>query len=165
MKLKYPLQPCLWFDTQGEDAAKLYCSVFPNSKITQVTRYGETGKEVHGQKPGSVMTVQFELNGQPFTALNGGPHFKHSEAVSFEIHCDTQAEIDHYWSKLGEGGDPKAQQCGWVKDKFGLSWQVVPKMLIDMMDKIGTPAGQRAFAAMLKMKKLDIAQLEKAYKG
>lgn len=121
--------PCLWFDDQGEEAAKFYTAIFPNSKIVAVTHYSEAGQEVHGKKPGSVMTVEFELNGQPFTALNGGPIFKFNEAISFQIHCDTQDEIDHYWERLGAGGDPNAQQCGWLKDRYGVSWQIVPAVL------------------------------------
>jgi predicted 3-demethylubiquinone-9 3-methyltransferase (glyoxalase superfamily) len=165
MKLSHPIQPCLWFDKNGEDAAKFYCSIFPNSKITQITHYPPVNQEIHGQKPGSVLTVSFELNGQTFTALNGGPQFKFNEAVSLMIICDTQDEIDYYWTKLGEGGDPKAQICGWLKDKFGLSWQVAPQKALDMWKDTSTAASQRAFAAMMKMKKLDLAALEKAYNG
>ena len=119
--------PCLWFDSQAEEAAKYYTGIFKNSKITNVSHYTEAGREIHGRKAGSVMTVAFELDGQPFTALNGGPDFKFNEAISFQVICETQKEIDHYWDKLSQGGDPKAQQCGWLKDKFGLSWQVVPE--------------------------------------
>src|SRR3954447_14881204 len=110
--------PCLWFDNQAEAAARFYISIFKNSKITAISRYPEAGKEIHGKPPGSVLTVAFELNGQPFTALNGGPVFKFNEAVSFQIECDNQAEVDYYWEKLNEGGDPNAQQCGWLKDKY-----------------------------------------------
>jgi predicted 3-demethylubiquinone-9 3-methyltransferase (glyoxalase superfamily) len=159
------ISPCLWFDSQAEEAAKFYCSVFKNSKITSTARYGEAGREIHGRPPGSVMTVAFELNGQPFTALNGGPVFKFNEAISFQVHCKTQDEIDHYWDKLSTGGDPKAQQCGWLKDKFGVSWQVVPNVLPDMVKDHTSPKAQRAMNAMLKMKKLNIAELEKAYAG
>src|SRR5690554_1668467 len=120
------IAPCLWFDSQAEEAARFYCSVFPDSKITTITYYPQVGQEVHGRSEGSVLTVEFELNGNPFTALNGGPVFKFNEAVSLQVYCDTQEEIDYYWEKLGEGGDPKAQQCGWLKDRYGLSWQVVP---------------------------------------
>ncbi|HET7110500.1 MAG TPA: VOC family protein, partial [Gemmatimonadales bacterium] len=126
MATLHPIAPCLWFDDQAEDAAAFYISIFPNSKIVSVARYGEAGKETHGRPPGSVMVVEFELNGQPFTALNGGPVFTFNEAVSFQLYCETQEELDRYWEKLGAGGDPKAQVCGWLKDKFGLSWQVVP---------------------------------------
>ena len=158
------IQPCLWFDHQAEDAARLYTSVFADSRILSISRYGKAGFEIHGRPAGSVMTVQFELEGQRFTGLNGGPAFRFNEAISFEIHCETQQEIDHYWDRLSEGGDPKAQQCGWLKDRFGVSWQVVPKNVLGkLMD--GSAGSQRAFAAMLKMKKLDIAALEKAYNG
>ncbi len=159
------ISPCLWFDDQAEEAANFYVSIFENAKITDIARYGEAGKEIHGRPPGSVMTVAFELNGQSFTALNGGPIFKFSEAVSFQIECEDQAEIDYYWEKLGAGGDPEAQQCGWLKDKFGLSWQVVPKMLPGMLSDPADPRSQRAMSALMQMKKLEIAALEKAYAG
>ncbi|HEV3272586.1 MAG TPA: VOC family protein [Candidatus Methylacidiphilales bacterium] len=159
------ITPCLWFDGQAEEAAKFYTAIFKNSKITTVSRYGEAGKEIHGREPGSVMVVAFDLNGHPFTALNGGPHFKFNEAVSFQIECATQEEVDYYWEKLSDGGDPKAQQCGWLKDKFGLSWQVVPKNLPELIDHPDTAKSQRAFQAMLKMKKLDIAALQRAFAG
>jgi predicted 3-demethylubiquinone-9 3-methyltransferase (glyoxalase superfamily) len=159
------IQPCLWFDDQAEHAARFYTSIFKSSKILRTTRYGEAGFEVHGRPAGSVLTVEFELNGQRFTALNGGPHFRFNEAVSFEIHCETQDEIDYYWEKLSAGGDPKAQVCGWLKDKFGLSWQVVPTLLTEMLTDEKSPKSQRAFEAMLQMKKLDIAALKRAYDG
>ena len=162
---KLKIAPCLWFDSQGEDAAKYYVGIFKNSKITKVSRYSEVGREIHGRPAGSVMTVAFELDGQPFTALNGGPHFKFNEAISFEVTCDSQKEIDYYWEQLGAGGDPAAQQCGWLKDKFGVSWQVVPSMLEDMLANSNDARSQRAMGAMLKMKKLDIAALERAYAG
>jgi predicted 3-demethylubiquinone-9 3-methyltransferase (glyoxalase superfamily) len=126
------ITPCLWFDTQGEDAAKFYTGIFKNSRIVRVTRYGEGGKEVHQRPVGSAMTVLFELEGQTFTALNGGPAFTFTEAISLQVNCDTQEEIDYLWDKLSAGGDPKAQQCGWLKDKFGLSWQIVPTLLAEM---------------------------------
>ena len=157
--------PCLWFDKVGEDAAKFYVSIFPGSKITHVARYGEAGKEVHGQKPGTVMAVSFELAGQPFSALNGGPMFKFTEAISLQIMCDDQKEVDHYWRHLTEGGPVEAQQCGWVKDKFGLSWQVVPKRLFELIDDSDAGRRERAFGAMMQMKKLDIATLERAADG
>jgi predicted 3-demethylubiquinone-9 3-methyltransferase (glyoxalase superfamily) len=122
--------PCLWFDTQAEDAARFYTGIFKNSTIGTITRYSEAGREVHGRAAGTVMTVEFDLNGQKFTALNGGPHFKFNEAISFQIMCQNQQEVDHYWNKLSQGGDPSAQQCGWLKDKFGVSWQVVPTPLL-----------------------------------
>jgi predicted 3-demethylubiquinone-9 3-methyltransferase (glyoxalase superfamily) len=160
-----PITPCLWFDKQAEEAARYYTGIFKNSKIGKISRYGEAGREAHGQAPGTVMTVEFELNGQPFTALNGGPHFKFTEAISFQIMCRTQEEVDHYWNKLSEGGDKKAQQCGWVKDKYGLSWQVVPTVLAEMMSDPNKEKSGRAMEAMLQMKKLDIAELKRAFEG
>jgi predicted 3-demethylubiquinone-9 3-methyltransferase (glyoxalase superfamily) len=157
--------PCLWFADQAEEAAKYYTGIFRNSRIKTVTHYGSAGVEVHGRPPGSVMTVDFELDGQTFTALNGGPHFQFNEAVSFQIMCDTQEEIDYYWEKLTAGGDPKAQQCGWLKDKFGLSWQVVPKGMERMLKDPESPEGRRAFEAMLQMKKIDMDELQRAYEG
>src|SRR6266498_3272732 len=133
MQITHRIAPCLWFDNQAEEAAAFYVSIFKNSRIASIARYSEAGQAAHGRPAGSVMTVAFELDGQPFTALNGGPHFKFNEAVSFQIMCQTQEEIDHYWNKLSEGGDKNAQQCGWLKDKYGLSWQVVPTVLAEMM--------------------------------
>ena len=156
------ITPCLWFDDQGEEAAKFYTAIFPNSKIVAVMLYSEAGQEIHGKKPGSVMTVEFELNGQPFTALNGGPIFKFNEAISFQIHCDTQDEIDHYWEKLGAGGDPRAQQCGWLKDRYGLSWQIVPTVLPKLLAGADPGRANRVLDALLKMTKLDIRALEAA---
>lgn len=161
----HAITPCLWFDDQAEEAAKFYTAIFKNSKIGAVSRFGKEGHEVHGRPEGSVMTVEFELNGQKFTALNGGPLFKFNEAISFEVFCDTQEEVDHYWNKLGAGGDPKAQQCGWLKDKFGVSWQIVPSNLPKMMMDANRQAAGRVMEAALKMKKPDIAALELAYKG
>ena len=159
------LVPCLWFDSQAEEAAELYTAVFPNSRIVSVTRFGKEGFEIHGRPEGSVMSVDFEINGHPFQALNGGPMFKFTEAVSFQVLCDTQEGIDYYWERLTEGGDPSAQQCGWLKDKFGVSWQVVPAMLSEWIT--GPDArSQRVMAVMLQMeKKLDIRQLREAYEG
>jgi predicted 3-demethylubiquinone-9 3-methyltransferase (glyoxalase superfamily) len=159
------ITPCLWFDSQAEEAARFYTGIFKNSKIGKVSRYTEAGNEVHGQPAGKVMVVQFELNGQPFTALNGGPQFKFNEAISFQVMCQTQEEVDHYWNKLSQGGDPKAQQCGWLKDKFGLSWQVVPTVLAELMSDPDKEKSGRAMEAMLQMKKLDIAALRQAYEG
>ena len=159
------ITPCLWFDTQAEEAARFYTGVFPNSKIVAITRYPDAGQEIHGKPAGSVMTVLFELDGQAFTALNGGPHFRFTEAVSFQIECDTQEEIDAYWEKLGAGGDPAARQCGWLKDKFGLSWQVIPKGMEAIFEDSSSPAAQRAMSAMLEMKKLDLGKLERAHQG
>jgi predicted 3-demethylubiquinone-9 3-methyltransferase (glyoxalase superfamily) len=165
MTVKQRIQPCLWFDNEAEDAARFYVGIFKNARILMITRYGKAGFEIHGRPEGSVMTVEFELDGQKFTALNGGPHFKFNEAVSFEIHCETQEEIDYYWEKLTPGGDPKAQQCGWLKDKFGLSWQVVPTTLTAMLTDETSEASQRAFETLLHMKKLDIEELKRAYEG
>ncbi len=159
------ITPCLWFNDQGEDAARFYTGIFKDSKITDITYYGTAGEEVHGHKPGQVLTVAFELNGLPFTALNGGPDFKFTEAVSFQIECEDQEEVDYYWEKLNEGGEPRAQQCGWLKDKFGLSWQVVPKILPKLLGDPDPVKSQRAMQAMLQMKKLDIATLQSAFDG
>ncbi len=165
MSVVQTITPCLWFDGQAEAAAQFYTSVFKNSRIVTVSRFGEAGREIHGQPPGSVMVVAFELDGQSFTALNGGPMFKFNEAISFQVNCDTQGEIDTYWEKLSEDGDAKAQQCGWLKDKYGVSWQVVPTILPKIMSDTDTEKSQRAFAAMMEMKKLDIAEIERAFKG
>jgi predicted 3-demethylubiquinone-9 3-methyltransferase (glyoxalase superfamily) len=159
------ISPCLWFDSEAEQAAQFYTGVFKNSRIVTITRYGKAGFETHHRPAGSVMTVLFELEGEEFTALNGGPLFKFSEAISFQIKCETQKEIDYYWEKLSAGGDPKAQQCGWLKDKFGLSWQVVPTMMADLFKDENSAKAARVMDAMLPMKKLDIAQLKKAAAG
>jgi predicted 3-demethylubiquinone-9 3-methyltransferase (glyoxalase superfamily) len=159
------ISPCLWFDDQAEEAARFYVSIFKKAKIKAVTRYPAVGQEVHRRPPGSVMTVEFVLNGLVFTALNGGPLFKFNEAVSLQVLCRTQAEIDYYWEKLGAGGDPKAQQCGWLKDKFGLSWQVAPTGMAKMLADPKSKSTERAFAAMMEMKKIDIAALKAAAKG
>jgi len=158
--------PCLWFDTQAEEAARYYVSIFrKNSEIGAVTHYTKEGFDIHKKPEGSVMTVTFYLQGQEITALNGGPLFKFSEAVSLEVRCDNQAEIDYYWDKLGAGGDPKAQQCGWLKDKYGLSWQIAPAEWPNMW-RDATPAqSDRMMKAMLQMKKLDIATLKRAQEG
>lgn len=161
----HTITPCLWFDDQAEAAAHFYVGIFPNSKITTISRYGEAGKEVHGKEPGSVLTVGFELDGQGFTALNGGPIFTFTEAVSFQVTCDTQDELDYFWDRLSAGGDDNAKQCGWLKDRYGLSWQVVPSVLVAMLTDSDTTRAQRAFTAMLQMKKLDIAALKKAFDG
>jgi predicted 3-demethylubiquinone-9 3-methyltransferase (glyoxalase superfamily) len=151
-----PITPCLWFDTQGEEAAELYTSVFPNSKIVEVTRYGSAGP----RDEGTVMTVEFELNGQSFVALNGGPDFTFSEAISFQVACKDQAEVDYYWNTLSQGGEEGP--CGWVKDRFGLSWQIVPTRLNELLTDPDPERAQRAMAAMLEMRKIDIAELERA---
>lgn len=163
--MKTKISPCLWFDTQAEEAARFYTSVFKDSKINVISRYPAVGQEIHGKPAGSVMTVEFELNGQTFTALNGGPIFKFNEAVSLQVDCATQEELDYFWEKLGEGGDPEACQCGWLKDKFGLSWQIVPEMMPALLTNPDSAGAQRAFQAMMDMKKLDIAALQSAFDG
>lgn len=157
--------PCLWFDGQAEQAAEQYISIFDDSRIVRVARYGEAGREQHGQEPGSVMVVEFELEGQRFTGLNGGPQFPFTEAISLQVMCETQAEVDYYWEKLGEGGDPKARQCGWLKDRWGLCWQVVPIVVTDLLSEPSSEKSQRAFAAVMEMKKIDIAAVKRAYEG
>ena len=157
------ISPCLWFDDQGEEAAKFYTSIFKDSKIGDVTRYGKEGYEIHGREEGTIMTVEFEIEGQKFLALNGGPIFKFNEAISFQVYCETQEEVDYHWEKLSEGGDEKAQQCGWLKDKYGVSWQIVPTILIKMLKDKDSEKSQRVMKAMLQMHKLDISTLKKAY--
>jgi predicted 3-demethylubiquinone-9 3-methyltransferase (glyoxalase superfamily) len=159
------IAPCLWFDSEAEDAARFYTSVFPNSGTKRVTRYGKEGFEVHGRPEGSVMTVDFVLDGHPFTALNGGPAFTFNEAVSFQVLCTTQEEVDQYWERLSDGGDPAAQQCGWLKDRFGVSWQVVPVQVQELLDSPDPARRGRVMEALLAMKKLDIAGLEQAAEG
>lgn len=165
MPLIQKITPCLWFDDQAEEAVKFYTTVFRNSKVVKVARYGEAGYEIHGKPAGTVMTVAFELDGQAFTALNGGPIFKFNEAISFQVFCETQEEVDYYWDKLSEGGDEKAQQCGWLKDKYGLSWQVVPRVLPEMLTDSNSEKSARVMNAMLQMKKLEIDELKRAYAG
>ena len=159
------ITPCLWFDHQAEEAARFYTGIFRNSKIVSVSRYGEAGRDVHGQPAGKVLTVAFELDGQPFTALNGGPQFKFNEAVSLQVPCKSQEEVDYYWGKLSAGGDPNAQQCGWLKDRYGLSWQVFPGALVDMLQDQDRAKADRVMQAMLQMKKMDLGGLERAYRG
>jgi predicted 3-demethylubiquinone-9 3-methyltransferase (glyoxalase superfamily) len=159
------ITPCLWFDNQAKEAAEFYTSIFRNSKIGTISRYGEAGKEVHGKPPGTVLTVAFELDGQAFTALNGGPSFKFNEAISFQVDCETQEEVDYYWQKLSAGGDEKAQQCGWLKDQYSVSWQIVPRVLVEMLNDFDTEKSQRVMAAMLQMKKIDIDELTRAAAG
>src|SRR5918994_137302 len=151
MQITQRIAPCLWFDHQAEEAARFYVSVFKNSKIVSVSRYRKAWREIHGRPPGSVMPVAFELDGQSFTALNGGPAFTFNEALSLQVYCDTQEEVDYYWEKLSKGGDPKAQQCGWLKDKYGLSWQVVPKVLLEMLKDHDSSTAEQAMDAMLRM--------------
>jgi predicted 3-demethylubiquinone-9 3-methyltransferase (glyoxalase superfamily) len=161
--IKQKVSPCLWFDTKAEEAANLHVSVFENSRIKHVSRYGQAGREVHGKEPGSVMVVEFEIERQTFTALNGGPHFKLNEAMSFQVMCDTQAEIDHFWSKLSQGG--QEGQCGWLKDKYGLSWQVVPSALPAMLSGGDATRQDRMMTAVMAMKKFDLERLTQAYAG
>ena len=150
------LTPCLWFDTEGEDAARFYTSVFPNSRILDVARYGSAGPRPEG----TVMTIVFELDGQKFTALNGGPQFTFSEAISFQVSCESQEEVDEYWSKLSEGGEEGP--CGWLKDRFGLSWQIIPKRLPELLADPDREKAQRVMAAMLEMGKIEVDELERA---
>lgn len=162
-KITQRISPFLWFDHQAEAAAKFYTSIFKNSKIGKIARYGAEGEQVAGRPQGSVMTVAFQLEGQEFLALNGGPHFKFTEAVSFVVNCQTQAEVDKFWKKLSAGG--KEVQCGWLKDKYGLSWQIVPTVLGELLSDRDSAKSQRVMNAMLKMVKLDIKKLKQAAQG
>ena len=157
------IAPCLWFDHQAEEAATFYTSIFKNSKINQTSYYSDAGAQVSGRPRGSVLAVAFELDGQEFTALNGGPMFKFNEAVSLQVNCANQDEVDYFWNKLSAGGDTKAQQCGWLKDKFGVSWQVVPTAIAKMFSDPDPEKTNRVMQAMLPMKKLDIRALREAY--
>jgi predicted 3-demethylubiquinone-9 3-methyltransferase (glyoxalase superfamily) len=157
------ITPCLWFDDNAEEAVNFYTSVFKNSNIKTISRYGEAGHEIHGKPAGSVMTVAFELDGQAFTALNGGPVFRFNEAISFQVSCETQEEVNYYWDKLSEGGDEKAQQCGWLKDKYGVSWQIIPSVLGEMLQDKDPKKSERVMSSLLQMRKIDIRTLEKAY--
>lgn len=160
---RHRITPCLWFDDKAEEAANFYVSVFRNGKIGRVSRYSKAGRDIHGHEAGSVLTVEFELDGQPFVALNGGPQFKFTEAVSFQVYCETQDEIDHFWSRLSESGEEGV--CGWLKDRYGLSWQVVPTMLIDMLMDHNSEKTVRVTDAFMQMKRFDIAALKRAYDG
>ena len=162
-KIRQKITPFLWFDDDAEEAAKFYTSIFQNSKIGKITRYDEDAAKASGRPHGSVMTVELRLEGQDFVALNGGPIFKFTEATSFVVNCDTQKEVDHYWSKLSAGGEES--RCGWLKDKFGLSWQVVPVVLIEMLADKDPAKAKRVTHAMLQMDKIDIPTLKKAYDG
>jgi predicted 3-demethylubiquinone-9 3-methyltransferase (glyoxalase superfamily) len=159
MPIKQRISPCLWFDGQAEEAANFYVSVFKNSRITAVSRYGEAGPGSNG----GVMVVGLELDGQSFTALNGGPMFKFTEAISMVVHCETQTEVDHYWEKLSADG--QEGRCAWLKDKFGVSWQIVPTALIELMQAKDARKSARVMKAMLQMTKIDIASLQQAYEG
>jgi predicted 3-demethylubiquinone-9 3-methyltransferase (glyoxalase superfamily) len=160
---KQKITPCLWFDTQAEEAAKFYTAVFENSRINKISRYTEAGRDIHGKATGSVLTVEFELEGQAFTALNGGPHFKFNESASFQVMCEGQAEVDYFWQKLSDGG--QEGQCGWLKDKFGLSWQVVPQVLPQMLADADGAKRERAMSALMGMKKFDVEALQRAFTG
>jgi predicted 3-demethylubiquinone-9 3-methyltransferase (glyoxalase superfamily) len=153
--------PCLWFDSNAEEAANFYTSIFKNSRIGKISRYGKEGYEIHRKPEGTVLTVEFELNGQRFTALNGGPAFKFNEAISFQVHCKSQNEVDYYWEQLSKCGEEG--QCGWLKDKYGVSWQVVPTVLGKMLQDKNAEKSARVMKALLQMKKLDIKTLEHAY--
>ena len=156
--------PCLWFDNQAEEAANFYTSIFKNSKIGNISRYGKEGYEIHGREEGTVMTIEFEIDGQKFTALNGGPVFKFNEAISFVVNCANQEEIDYYWEKLTASGGQESV-CGWLKDKYGLSWQIVPEIMSELVGDPTSEKSQRAMKAMLQMKKIDIEGLMEAYEG
>ncbi|HEY2344536.1 MAG TPA: VOC family protein [Xanthomonadaceae bacterium] len=163
--IRQRITPFLWFDDQAEQAATFYCAIFPDSRIDLVARYTKEAAQATGREAGSAMTVEFVLDGQHFTALNGGPHFQFNEAVSLVVHCASQEEVDHYWNGLGEGADPGAQQCGWLKDRFGLTWQVVPDELIALLNDPDPERGRRTMIEMMKMKKIDIASLRRAADG
>jgi len=159
------ITPFLWFNSQAEAAVNFYTSIFRNSKILTTIRYGEEGAAASGRPKGTIMTVAFQLDGQNFVALNGGPVFKFTEAISFVVNCESQDEVDHFWEKLSEGGDEKAQQCGWLKDKYGLSWQVVPAVLSDLLSDPDPEKSRRVMKALLQMKKIDIETLRRAAEG
>ena len=165
MKITQKISPCLWFDSQAEEAAQFYTGIFPNSRLVSIARYNEAGFEIHQRPAGSVMVVVFELDGLTFSALNGGPLFKFTEAISLQINCKDQEEIDYYWDKLTAGGDPKAQVCGWLKDKYGLSWQVTPDNMDEYYRDENSPEAKRVMAAVMKMTKFDMAALQRAYDG
>jgi predicted 3-demethylubiquinone-9 3-methyltransferase (glyoxalase superfamily) len=157
------ITPSLWFDDRAEEAARFYTSVFPDSRVGRIARYGEAGAKISGHPAGSVMTVDFELQGQAFVALNGGPQFPFTEAVSFIVHCESQEEVDHYWDALSEGGEPGP--CGWLKDRYGVSWQIVPTILYEILDDEDTTKWERMMEALLGMKKLDVEGLRRAAEG
>ncbi|WP_226468565.1 VOC family protein [Luteimonas panaciterrae] len=162
MAIAQRITPFLWFDDQAEEAVAYYLETFDNSRIVSTTRYTKDGAQATGRPEGSVMTIAFELDGQSFTAINGGPHFKFNEAVSFVVNCESQEEIDRYWNRLTAGGDERSQQCGWLKDKFGLSWQIVPRQISEFLNHPDAEKGSRVMAAVMQMKKIDLATLERA---
>lgn len=156
----------LWFDTQAEEAARFYTSVFKNSKLGRITHYGKVGLEINGKLDGTVKTVEFQLEGQDFVALNGGPQFKFTEVISFIVNCQSQEELDYYWGKLSEGGDEKAQVCGWLKDKYGISWQIIPDNLTEMLSDSNSERSERVMNVIMQVKgKIDIEALMQAYEG
>jgi len=157
------ITPFLWFDSKAEEAAKFYTSIFRNSKMGRVTRYPSEGREIHGREPGSVIVAEFQIEGQTFTALNGGPLFKFNESISFVVHCESQEEVDYYWTKLSDAADLKAQQCGWLKDRFGVAWQIVPTILPKMLADTNREKANRVMRALLGMKKIAITELKQAY--
>jgi len=159
------ITPCLWFDHNAEEAVNFYTAIFKHSKIGRVARYGEDAAKVSGRPAGTVMTIEFELDGKGFVALNGGPVFTFNEAISFQVQCKTQEEVDHYWEHLSKGGDVHAQQCGWLKDKYGVSWQIVPTVLVEMLQDKDSGKTNRVMNALLQMKKIDVKRLEQAYGG
>jgi predicted 3-demethylubiquinone-9 3-methyltransferase (glyoxalase superfamily) len=163
MRTMQKITPCLWFDNQAEEAANFYVSIFKDSKVRKISRYGEAGYEIHGRPAGTVMTVEFQLEGQDFVALNGGPVFKFNPAISFQVHCEAQEELDHYWEALSAGGDKDAQQCGWLKDRYGVSWQIIPTALVEMLQDQDAEKSQRVMKALLQMDKLDLRRLREAY--
>lgn len=162
MAIAQRITPFLWFDGQAEEAVAYYIETFDNSRIVNTTRYTKDGAQATGRPEGSVMTIAFELDGQSFTAINGGPHFKFNEAVSFVVNCESQEEIDRYWDRLTAGGDERSQQCGWLKDKFGLSWQIVPRRIAELLNHSDAGKAGRVMAAVIQMKKIDLAALERA---
>ncbi len=159
------ITPNLWFDGQAEEAVRFYTSIFKDSEIGHIARYGKEGFEIHSQPEGTVMTIEFQIEGQKFEALNGGPQFRFNEAISFIVHCETQEEVDYYWDRLGAGGDESAQACGWLKDRFGVSWQIVPTALYELLQDPDPEKSGRVMQAMLQMKKLDIPALQRAHRG
>jgi predicted 3-demethylubiquinone-9 3-methyltransferase (glyoxalase superfamily) len=165
MQLNKMISPCLWFDDQAQQAAEFYTGIFDDSRIIGMTHYGTAGFDIHGRPPGSVMSVVFQLQGQEFTALNGGPVFTFNEAISLQVFCDTQTQLDHYWERLGQGSDPATWVCGWLKDKYGVSWQVLPSLLHEKLGSEDPERNDRVMAALLHMKKIDIATLERAFAG
>jgi len=159
------ITPFLWFDNEAEEAVRFYTSIFKDSKIGIVTHYGEEAAEASGRPKGTVMTMAFQIAGQEFVALNGGPHFKFNEAISFVVNCSSQDELDYYWEKLSQGGDAEAQQCGWLKDRYGVSWQIVPTMMMELLTDADHEKSRRVMKAILQMKKIDIETLRRAADG